>query len=319
MRPSLLADWRGDFVLTSEIVLPGQRAAFYRQASRGRWIRVQPGAFLPAADWDRLDAEARHLARARAAALIDPDTVFSHLTAALIWGLPLVDPPPHRPQARVARATGGRSSNSVTRFATDVTMPAEIDGLLVTDAETTALDVAASFDAEVSVPILDALAAGRSRSGTAVGAEQLILAADAASPVRASQRRALALRLIDARSGSPGESLSRVAMHRAGLPTPVLQQPFDDAAGLIGIVDFWWPDAGLIGEFDGVGKYLRDLSGRGRDTAQIVIDEKRREDRLRALGSRVVRWGWRSARSIAELRSLLLRAGLRADQLRPRR
>ncbi|MFW8745876.1 hypothetical protein, partial [Mesorhizobium japonicum] len=123
----------------------------------------------------------------------------------------------------------------------------------------------------------------------------------------------------DAASGSAGESLSRVAIHRAGLPAPVLQQRFDDAAGLAGIVDFWWPEAGVIGEFDGVGKYLRDLSGRGRDTAQIVIDEKRREDRLRALGFRVVRWGWRAARSRGELRSLLIRSGLRADQLRSRR
>lgn len=318
MRPSLLADWREHYVLTSEITLPGQRAAFYREAARGRWVRVRPGAFFAAAAWDDLDLEQRHLARARATALLEPAAVFSHLTASLIWSLPLVDPPPPLPHVRVARAAGGRSSTSVTRFALGSVPPAEVDGLQVTDLATTVLDVAASFEAETSVPILDAAAAGRARDGVALDAGFLEAAAETPAG-RASQRQAFALRFADAASGSAGESLSRVAIHRAGLPAPVLQQRFDDAAGLAGIVDFWWPEAGVIGEFDGVGKYLRDLSGRGRDTAQIVIDEKRREDRLRALGFRVVRWGWRAARSRGELRSLLIRSGLRADQLRSRR
>ena len=54
-----------------------------------------------------------------------------------------------------------------------------------------------------------------------------------------------------------------------------------DENGLIGYVDMWWPDLNVIGEADGLVKYT------SRDD---VVREKRREDRLRALGPAVVRW-----------------------------
>jgi hypothetical protein len=96
-----------------------------------------------------------------------------------------------------------------------------------------------------------------------------------------------------------------------GLPVPILQQAFYDAAGLIGYVDFWWPEFGLIGEFDGNGKYLRDELLDGRTTSEIIMEEKRRENRLRALGPRVTRWGWDTAVSLPTLAQHLAEAGLR--------
>ncbi len=100
-------------------------------------------------------------------------------------------------------------------------------------------------------------------------------------------------------------------MHLQGLPTPMLQQEFRDHRGLIGIVDFWWPEFGLIGEFDGLGKYTREEMLAGRSPAEAVVAEKLREDRLRALGPRVVRWGWETAISPPRLADTLRRAGLR--------
>jgi hypothetical protein len=100
-------------------------------------------------------------------------------------------------------------------------------------------------------------------------------------------------------------------MHLQGLPAPILQKEFRDGAGLIGYVDFWWPEFELIGEFDGLGKYTRTEMLAGRSPAEVVIAEKVREDRLRALGPRVVRWGWESAISPPRLAEVLRRAGLR--------
>jgi hypothetical protein len=100
-------------------------------------------------------------------------------------------------------------------------------------------------------------------------------------------------------------------MLASGLPAPRLQTRFSDTAGLIGYVDFWWPEWGLIGEFDGRGKYLREDLRNGKTTAEVVVDEKVREDRLRAAtGARVARWGWDVARSPRLLAAALLRAGL---------
>jgi hypothetical protein len=82
---------------------------------------------------------------------------------------------------------------------------------------------------------------------------------------------------------TPLETISRLALAREGLPEPELQVPFDDAAGLIGIVDLWWPSLGVIGEADGALKYASKAD---------LLREKAREDRLRALGIMVVRWTW---------------------------
>jgi hypothetical protein len=86
------------------------------------------------------------------------------------------------------------------------------------------------------------------------------------------------------RSGAqtPLESLSRLRLMSCGLPEPRLQVPLHDNEGLIGIVDMYWDELGVIGEADGMLKYR---------TGADLIAEKRREDRLRRLRP-VVRWDW---------------------------
>lgn len=88
-----------------------------------------------------------------------------------------------------------------------------------------------------------------------------------------------------ARSGAqtPLESHSRLRLMRAGLPEPQLQVPLHDRAGLIGRVDMYWPELGVVGEADGAIKY---------QTRDDLLKEKHREDRIRALGLSVVRWTW---------------------------
>ncbi len=99
----------------------------------------------------------------------------------------------------------------------------------------------------------------------------------------------------DGRSGSPGESLSRVWFAEVGLPEPDLQVEFHDEAGQIGITDFYWSKYRTIGEFDGRGKY--DEPKDSQATARgVVYAEKRREDRLR-VDNEVVRFGWSDVRT----------------------
>nr|BFF15511.1 hypothetical protein GCM10025699_68140 [Microbacterium flavescens] len=81
----------------------------------------------------------------------------------------------------------------------------------------------------------------------------------------------------------------------------------------MGIVDFWWPEFGVVGEFDGEVKYRTADMLRGRTPEQVVIDEKRREDALRSMpGVRaVVRWNWADAMRAEPLLAALRRAGVR--------
>ena len=91
------------------------------------------------------------------------------------------------------------------------------------------------------------------------------------------------------------ESISRFQLMAEGLPEPRLQVAFHDEGGLIGYADMVWESLGVIGEADGLGKY---------HSREDLIAEKRREDRLRALGWIVVRWTWdeifRNPRAVAE-------------------
>lgn len=131
-----------------------------------------------------------------------------------------------------------------------------------------------------------------------------------AVPLRGHRRALDVIDFADARSESPLESLSRVSMYRMGVAQPDLQLPFRDRRGLIGYVDFAWPSLGIVGEADGDAKYLDATMRNGRSADRVVLDEKIREDRLRALGLRVVRWRWEVASRPRELASLLFAAGV---------
>jgi hypothetical protein len=91
---------------------------------------------------------------------------------------------------------------------------------------------------------------------------------------------------------SPGESRSRLAIHRAGLPDPVLQHEVRAPDGrVLGQVDFWWEEFDTAGEFDGRVKYGRSLRP-GQDPGAVVFVEKVREDAIRGDGHGMVRWVW---------------------------
>jgi len=95
-----------------------------------------------------------------------------------------------------------------------------------------------------------------------------------------------ALEHVRTGSQSPLESISRVKLIRAGLPEPVLQPPLYDRQGLVGYADMLFEELGVVGEADGHAKY---------ETRDDLVREKVREDRIRALGFGVVRWGWSDA------------------------
>ena len=73
-----------------------------------------------------------------------------------------------------------------------------------------------------------------------------------------------------------------------GLPPPTLQHEVPE---LRAVTDFYWEEFRTVGEFDGKVKYGRSLRP-GEDPGEAVYREKRREDALRDLGLKVVRWTW---------------------------
>ncbi len=74
----------------------------------GRYIRVRAGVYAPRAEWDRLKPWERYLARVHAYALVNPDAVFSHESAAALLGLPLFGEPRDIHTYDLSRKTSNR-------------------------------------------------------------------------------------------------------------------------------------------------------------------------------------------------------------------
>jgi hypothetical protein len=108
--------------------------------------------------------------------------------------------------------------------------------------------------------------------------------------VRGAQMVRAALKYGDGRSANPGESWGRAQMIAAKLPLPDLQVEFVLEDGSIAIVDYCWAGR-VVGEFDGLRKYGRDLRP-GEHIENAVVREKVREDRLRDLVDDLGRWIW---------------------------
>lgn len=315
---SSAAPWLEQFVWSATMIRAGTATAFYRSVRSGNYVRLASGVFLPTRVWASMHPDDQFRARVHAvAAASRPGLVFSHLSAAALWRLPMVGVWPAKPEVTVGTAAVGATRRAYSARKYPIPHPEVIDGVAVTGLARTVVDVARTSLLSTSVAMMDrAIAAtARDESGPLAqrtGKQELHAELEKVSNARGGRRCALAVSLADGASGSAGESLSRVGIFSLGLPAPALQKDFSDGDGLIGYVDFWWPEFDLIGEFDGHGKYLREELLAGCTTAEVVLAEKVREDRLRALGHRLTRWGWSTARSLPRLRGHLEAAGLHA-------
>ncbi|MHC5796857.1 hypothetical protein ACVXZ4_11925 [Lacisediminihabitans sp. FW035] len=304
-------------VLVRETVTPGERRALFRSAERGTLIRLRPGAYFPADVWGDLNSEDRYLARLSAAVAVEPGPlILSGLSAAAIWRLPFIGSPPPRPEVIAGAANGGRSTGSLIRRGLELPDTlVDFGTFAITCLTRTLVDIARTEPIATAVAMTDfslrppkSGEAGRLAARTTKDALEKEL--EERAPTTGHARARFVREFADGRSGSAGESLSRVNIHRLGFPPPDLQAVFTDEKGTME-VDFWWIDVRGIGEFDGVGKYVKSEYTHGRTTAQVVIAEKNRENRLRAQNTTVSRWDWREARSPAALRAKLLSLGLR--------
>jgi hypothetical protein len=233
---------------------------------------------------------ARHrLAVIAAASQLGAGVVFSHVSAAVLHGLPLWATPLDRVHGTRHRRSGASISRHLHLHAAALD-PDEIvvvDGVLVTSIARTLADLARLLPFEQALVPADA-ALHRHR----VTRAELDATLDRAArrPGNPAARRVLAF----ARPGadSPGESRSRLAIHRAGLPDPALQHEVRAPDGrVLGQVDFWWEEFDTAGEFDGRVKYGRALRP-GQDPGEVVFAEKVREDAIRGDGHGMVRWVW---------------------------
>ncbi len=294
--------------LTRDLNAEGMDSGTIRRLVRDKELhRVRRGAFATQLD----DGAWRHLQLIHATMpRLGPDNVLSHVSAAVLHGLPVDAHGLDRVTVTQPSRGGTKVGRYVHRYRTPLPEPDVefVGGFRRTVLARTVFDLGRCIDLGFSVAAADAaMRKGLTRQALT---EQLV-----AAPRRHGVARArVMIELADARSESAGESLSRVTLWRLALPTPELQVEIT-ARGREYRCDFGWPEFRVIGEFDGKTKY-GDLLRPGETAADVVMREKRREANLRAAGWRVVRWTYADVLNPEQLDGLV-RPELLAGGWRP--
>ena len=294
-----------------------------RDAERGRVTKVLAGVYIATELWRALSDDERYLLRiAAVAGTRRGQVVFSHHSAAALLGYPVIGAWPVQVHTVVGSRSGLRSTPAIARHAVDVREDelVEVDGYVLTSPLRTARDIALVAPLAGAVTLLDrALASPPARAPhlPPVHREALLESLLRLGPARGTRRARFAAEFADAQAASPGESLSRVQLHRLRMPKPQLQVSVPKPTGGHWDVDFGWEEFALFGEFDGYFKYHREDMTRGQAPEDIVWAEKKREDAIRNTTKRsMTRWTWDIALSLPAFRRLLLEAGLRPTSAR---
>lgn len=259
--------------------------------------RLRPGVFVDRTVWEATEAHGRFVLLVRGVLLGHPQWLASHHAALALAELPLfgldlatvdvvaaVSTSKKRPGLHVHVATAAQRRLVKDPSALTVSVP---DACVLT---------AADHGFEAGVVAMDAAV---KRGMTSVSA---LTAALRDTAVRYGAERAhAAIAAVDPACESPGETRTRLILAAAGLEVRS-QVALSDDEGFIGRVDFLVGDRVVV-EFDGAVKYA------GLDGKRALMQEKRREERLRDAGFRVVRVTWsdleHANRIVARIRGLL--------------
>jgi hypothetical protein len=291
---------------TGQLAAQGVTPAGIRTlVASGALVRLRRSTFVDGTLWLAASPWQRHELRARAVAseTCQPGSPYalSHHSALAVQGISTfgVDDRVHLTRTDAHRGRSGK----VVHVHPPV-LPrwvGEADGIPVVVPELAALQVATAFGVVAGLVSADsALRTGAVDKAALEAARPFVVGPR-------SPRADMVLMHATGLSDSGGETRCRWVMHTLGLPAPELQVAVHDALGdLVGVVDFLFRQHWTIVEFDGALKY---------DDRTDLVAEKRREDRLRALGYEVVRLTWADLahpdRVLAKIRAAFARAAAR--------
>jgi hypothetical protein len=261
-------------------------------AGHGRWMRIQPGAYVQREALDALRPDARHriavvAAVSRARGRVG---VVSHLSAAVLHGLPQYRFRPRPVSMTVPDAAHPPSRAGLRRHtdALDECDAIEIDGIRCTSIERTVFDVARTEPLETSVSCVDAALRRVVVDDRvfdvglhAAWRERFMRRAEQAAGRRGVRRARWVGDFADGRAELPGESVSRLQLHRLGFRHFDLQVAVAGPRGFDYYVDVGLQEVKTFWEFDGEVKYRDEAMRRGRTLEDVLLEEKRREDWIR--------------------------------------
>jgi len=291
--------WRTDQLLASGL----NARAIAVLVRDGSLVRLRRGCYGRGDWWRDLDAPSRRRQLISAHALGTLTTsaggfVYSHVSGASLHRLRLwkVDDRVHLTQdACPSGISHGRDVVAHTRRVASREL-CFVDGLPCTSLERTVVDCCLMFTVPQAVILVDHAA----RLGADLG--MIRTACDALAGRNGVVALRRALELVDPRSESAGESLTRELLHRLGIRPPELQYSVLTPLGEHRM-DFAWPEVKVAVEFDGKSKYF-DY----RPTGEVLFAERQREKALTEQGWTFVRIEWKHLFNEVEFKYRVLRA-----------
>jgi len=258
-----------------------------RLRHRGVLVSVRRGVYTAASSWRALPPRERYLAELAALHLVvGAGAVVSHDSAGVVHGMSLLNPSPGmlhltRPSRGASRTEAGVHHHVAELPDGHVSLHSS---WRVTTLARTAVDIARESDLPHGVSAID--------SALRLGCPppELTDVVLTCTNWPGSRMAAHALGLADVRAANAGESWSRVELTRHGVAPSDIQRELYDDDGLVGIADFVWDPQRVVGELDGRIKYRVPEGSSTEAAGEVVWSEKRREDRIRALGYEVIRW-----------------------------
>lgn len=279
-----------DVFTTTDLLAQGlSPRMIVRLVDQGNLVRISRGFYQWATDDDHR-AELVHLARAE----LCRGEVLALESAALVHGLPLLRAVPDL--VEVIEDGDGRSWRRGLRRIRSAPLPddqvTQVDGFRLTSPARTVVDLTRLRGLEAGLVSWEA-----ARWQARVAGSLEVFDAGTIRAISLLERRTgitrarRALECASAWSQSPMETRSLLAINTLGLPTPVQQfKVRNEWNEMLGIADFAWPDLGVLGEYDGEGKYL-ELAHRDESPMDVLRREKRRQESMEADGWIFARWG----------------------------
>ena len=310
---SLPVDSQG-LIAYADALRSGQARTLYTLKRAGSLHRVWPGVYQDAAvgRGNRPGAETKALSyrwRVLAAARRMRDPVFTSWSAAALLRLPIIGDWPEEVYVLSGSSTGSRRG-AIVRVATRSEAPeVRVEGVRVTSVEYTIIQLARHARLGAALVAADAALCDMpfSAQPPLTTRAKLFAMHDRLRPYHRSRRVEAVLHRVTHLSGSPLETVSRLAMEELGFAAPLLQVCIPLEGWADAYLDFYWDD-GIGGESDGDSKYT--ASDGGAEASARLLAEKAREDELRRRLNQLVRWGWRDAWAGGPLERKLLRVGV---------
>ncbi|MGF6834056.1 very-short-patch-repair endonuclease [Paenarthrobacter sp. TE4293] len=253
----------------------------------GDLVRLRRGCYIRGSTWavQKPWVRSRQLIAAHAHGTLTTSTgglVYSHTSAARLHGLFLWDVDDHVHITTGSTASRSSHGHDVVAHtgALETTETMVIDGMPCTSLERTVADCCLLLSYKQSLVLMDHAL----RKGADASKLQRVCESLAGRNGVVALRRAL--ENADARSESPGETLTRELLHRLRIDLPELQVEVSSSEGRHRL-DFAWRNKKVALEFDGKVKYF-DYA----PTAEVIYKERQREKALMAQGWKFVRIRW---------------------------